>query len=62
MPSPVTPRLDPPPGEITRACDAPVVVTLASGERDWLADRAALTACRARHGALVEWAAAVTAP
>lgn len=60
--SPVTPRTDPPPDALTRACQAPVVVTLDSGERDWLADRAALTACRARHGALVDWAAAVTAP
>lgn len=59
-PSPVTPRLPPPPDEITRPCHAPVVVTLASGERDWLADRAALMACRARHGAMVDWAASVS--
>jgi hypothetical protein len=30
-----------------------VVVTEASGEVDWLADRAALVDCRRRHGALV---------
>jgi hypothetical protein len=59
-PSPVTPRIDPPPDALTRACDAPVVVTLASGERAWLSDRAALVACGNRHAALSDWAAQVT--
>lgn len=52
-PSPVVPQIPPPPDALTRACAAPVVVTLASGEREWLADRASLVDCRRRHAALV---------
>lgn len=52
-PLPVVPQIPQPPDALTRACDAPVVVTIDSGEREWLADRAALVDCRRRHGALV---------
>ena len=54
----VKPAIAPAPAELTAPCPSPRLLpgralTQAEVERHWGADRAALVACRDRHGALV---------